>query len=89
MLNARHIPSAASIVSGIYKLRAIQVKSAAARSPRTTPEKESDRKVEIKELTKQYYATRFQLIQDLFDFTLPMSSLGYFKLNEGVLGLAG
>merc|ERR1712230_94898 len=54
-----------------------------------TPEKEADRKVEIKALRTQYYATRYQLIQDLCDFTLPMSSLGYFNLNEGVLGVAG
>jgi len=80
---------AASIISGLYKIRAIQVKTKASQRPQSTPEKEADRKVQIRELQKQYAATRYQLVQDLFDFTLPMSSLGYFNFNEGVLGLAG
>ncbi|KAK9896989.1 peroxisomal biogenesis factor 11 [Cystobasidium minutum MCA 4210] len=80
---------AASIVSGLYKLQSIQARSKAALTPKNTPEKESDRKIELKTLMKQYKDTRFQLIQDLFDFTLPMTNLGYFGFNEGVLGLAG
>ena len=80
---------AASIISGLYKIRAIQVKTKASQRPQSTPEKEADRKVQIRELQKQYAATRYQLVQDLFDFTLPMSTLGYFNFNEGVLGLAG
>jgi len=80
-----------SILSGLYKLRNIQVRSSKIKKSGTlsTPEKEADKKVEIKNLTAQYYSTRYQFIQDLFDFVLPMSSLGYFNLNEGVLGLAG
>jgi len=82
---------ASSILSGLYKLRDVQVRQARIQKAGTlaTPEKEADRKVEIKALRTQYYATRYQLIQDLCDFTLPMSSLGYFNLNEGVLGVAG
>jgi peroxin-11B len=82
-------PTASSILSGLYKLQAIQAKSKAALRPQNTPEKEADRKIEIKTLQKQYKDARFQLIQDMFDFVLPMSNLGYFNLNEGVLGLAG
>ncbi|KAL7007726.1 Peroxisomal membrane protein PMP27 [Cystobasidiomycetes sp. EMM_F5] len=81
---------AASILSGIYKLRGVALKQArAAQSVRSSPEKEADRKVEIKALAKAYTDTRYQLVQDLFDFVLPMTTLGYFNLNEGVLGLAG
>jgi peroxin-11B len=65
------------------------VKSSAALTPKSTPEKEADRKVELKTLQKQFKDTRYQLIQDIFDFVLPMSNLGYFNFNEGVLGLAG
>lgn len=43
----------------------------------------------VPHLNRQYHAARYQLIQDLCDFVLPMTSLGYFNLNEGVLGLAG
>lgn len=81
--------TASSIISGLYNLQSIQARSKAALRPQTTPEKEADRKIEIKTLQKQYLNARFQLIQDLFDFVLPMSNLGYFNLNEGVLGLAG
>jgi len=80
---------ASSIISGLYKLQAIQQRSKAALTPRNTPEKESDRKIELKTLMKRYKDARYQLIQDLFDFVLPMSNLGFFNLNEGVLGLAG
>lgn len=80
---------ASSIISGLYKLQAIQQRSKTALKPQNTPEKEADRKIEVKQLQKQFKDARFQLIQDLFDFVLPMSNLGYFNLNEGVLGLAG
>ena len=41
---------AASILSGVYKMRGLQVRSNKAAKPRSTPEKEADRKVEVKQL---------------------------------------
>jgi len=80
---------ASSIFSGLYKLNGIRVRRQGTLRPQSSPEKEANRKIEIRELAKAYSATRYQLIQDACDFCLPMSSLGYFNLNEGVLGAAG
>jgi peroxin-11B len=42
---------AASILSGIYKLRGISARSVQARKTQSSPEKEADRKVEVKNLS--------------------------------------
>lgn len=79
------------MLSGLVKLRGVSYKRGRVlrRSTASSPEKEAERKQELRTLAAVYKETRFQLVQDAFDFVLPMSNLGYFNLNEGVLGLAG
>jgi len=38
---------------------------------------------------RQRNATRFQLISDLCDLTVPTAALGYANLDDGIVGLAG
>jgi len=78
-----------SIVSGLYRLRDLQAREARARKVRPTPEKEADRKTELKGVLSQRSAVRLQLVQDSLDVLIPATTLGYTRLDEGTVGLAG
>lgn len=78
-----------SIISGVYRLRDLQFREIKARKARPTPEKEADRKVELRNVLQQRAAVRYQLVQDLLDSTIPSSTLGFVNLDDGVVGLAG
>jgi len=76
---------AISIVSGLYKLRGLQlrnrtVKASAEKVPETQP---------VVVQGNQAYAIKYQLVQDMLDIVIPGTAIGYFALDEGVLGIAG
>jgi hypothetical protein len=98
--------AAFSLLSGLYATRGLQLREANAKRARASPEKEAERKAELKSVQacvaarpgcpplltpshRQSAAVRFQLIQDSLDILIPASSLGYLKLDEGVLGIVG
>jgi hypothetical protein len=45
--------------------------------------------VEGKKLAREANLVRLQLISDLCDLTIPTSALGWAKLDDGIVGLAG
>ncbi|GAA97548.1 hypothetical protein E5Q_04226 [Mixia osmundae IAM 14324] len=80
---------ACSLLSGAYKMRDLRVKEIKARKPRPSPEKESERKNELRSIAAQRFAVQYQLVQDSLDILLPSASLNWLVLNDGQLGLAG
>jgi hypothetical protein len=38
---------------------------------------------------RERIAARIQLVSDLCDLTVPLSALGYVKLDDGLVGIAG
>jgi len=78
-----------SIISGAYKMRDLHLKELQAHKPRSSPEKEAERKDELRIIVAQRGAVRFQLVQDGLDILLPATTLGYFNLDDGMLGIVG
>jgi len=82
-----------SIGGGMSKLnRQVNSLKQLKRSSARSSEKGDDAQVtqdEIRALRAQSAAVRYQLIQDLLDFWLPASALGYVNINDGVAGIIG
>lgn len=38
---------------------------------------------------RERVAARIQLVSDLCDLAIPLSGLGYVKLDDGIVGIAG
>ena len=45
--------------------------------------------MESKKLEREWNATLIQLTSDLCDITVPLSILGYYVFDDGIVGLAG
>jgi peroxin-11B len=72
-----------SIVSSIYSLYQLQQRS------QQISEKDGESVVEKKKIQREATAVKIQLVSDLCDITVPSSALGWAKLDDGVVGLAG
>ncbi|QIX01564.1 hypothetical protein AMS68_007081 [Peltaster fructicola] len=75
---------ASNVVAGFYTLYSLQ--QAMNRQQHSA---DAEKAVEAKKLAKDYASARLQLFSDLCDLTLPSTTLGYTKFDDGVLGLAG
>ncbi|KAI8344385.1 peroxisomal biogenesis factor 11 [Chlamydoabsidia padenii] len=82
----------ASFLSGLYKLKLLNVQQHMLVKERTYRNVEKDdtelskREVAVK---KEQYSTSYQLVQDALDFTIPSSALGWLPLDDGIVGIAG
>ncbi|KAM0788773.1 hypothetical protein ACM66B_002863 [Microbotryomycetes sp. NB124-2] len=77
-----------SIVSSVYRLVDLNRREQQARRVRSS-EKEVERKAELKAVLAQRSAVRTQLLQDSLDILIPSGTLGYHKLDDGIIGLVG
>jgi len=72
-----------SILSSLYSLYQLHQRSL------QLTEKDGEGVVEKKKVQREANAVKIQLISDLCDITVPSSALGWAKLDDGVVGLAG
>lgn len=72
-----------SVVAGVYTLYRLQERQ------KTVDRKEGEGVVEAKKIERERIAARIQLVSDLCDLTVPLSALGYAKLDDGLVGIAG
>uniref|UniRef100_A0A093W2U6 Peroxisomal membrane protein PMP27 n=1 Tax=Talaromyces marneffei PM1 TaxID=1077442 RepID=A0A093W2U6_TALMA len=56
---------------------------------KTVDRKEGEGVVEAKKIERERVAARIQLVSDLCDLSVPLSMLGYAKLDDGLVGIAG
>ncbi|KAF7730696.1 Peroxisomal membrane protein PMP27 [Apophysomyces ossiformis] len=80
---------AASILSGLYKLKRAAVHEKMLKKGRQIEKDSVILKEDEKKLVKEKHATLYQLLQDSVDILIPIGSLGWIPLDEGFLGLAG
>lgn len=74
---------ASSILSGLYTLSALR--SEESRVVKT----EAEGRLAQETINKQRKAIKTQLLSDCCDIVLPVNSLGWVQLDDGVAGLAG
>ncbi|KAI8372391.1 peroxisomal biogenesis factor 11 [Blakeslea trispora] len=87
----------ASLLSGLYKFKQLTVRQHMLEKTRkaivNTEEKSEDQILELraqeKALALDLYNTRYAFVQDAFDAVIPSAGLGYLKVDEGIVGLAG
>ncbi|OBZ85006.1 Peroxisomal biogenesis factor 11 [Choanephora cucurbitarum] len=87
----------ASLLSGLYKFKQLAVRQHMLEKSRkeivNTEEKSEDQIIELKAQEKalalDLYNTRYAVIQDAVDAIIPSAGLGYLKVDEGIVGLAG
>ncbi|KAG5368622.1 Peroxisomal membrane protein [Yarrowia sp. C11] len=72
-----------NILNSIHKINICKKKRAALAA-----EKEKDT-TSAKKNAKDAAAAQKQLVWDLLDFSIPLTSLGYLHLDDGLVGLAG
>lgn len=70
-------------IAGFYTLAQIRQKV------KKVEKTDADGVVESKKLQREDTATKIQLVSDLCDLTVPGFALGYFPLDDGIVGLAG
>ncbi|KAF1965159.1 peroxisomal biogenesis factor 11 [Bimuria novae-zelandiae CBS 107.79] len=75
-----------SIISSLYQLYRLRERSLKLLSNKAA---EAEPIVEGKKIAREANALRLQLISDLCDITVPASALGWAKLDDGIVGLAG
>lgn len=75
--------SIASSLYQLYRLRERSLKLSANKGAEAEPV------VEAKKIERETNQVRLQLISDLCDLTIPASTLGWAKLDDGIVGLAG
>lgn len=75
--------SIASSLYQLYRLRERSLKLSANKGAEAEPV------VEAKKIERETNQVRLQLISDLCDITIPASTLGWAKLDDGIVGLAG
>lgn len=99
MLGARKSPSTARIqreaykswliglsfntVAGLYTLYQLRQRAL------TLNKEDAEKAVESKKLEREWNATVVQLTSDLCDITVPVTALGYYGFDDGIVGLAG
>ncbi|KAI9481308.1 MAG: peroxisomal biogenesis factor 11 [Benjaminiella poitrasii] len=87
----------ASLISGLYKFKQLSVREHMLEKSRkaivNTSEKSeaqiAELKAQEKALAKDKYSTKYAFIQDAVDIIIPSAGLGYLKVDEGIVGLAG
>ncbi|KAI7902185.1 peroxisomal biogenesis factor 11 [Cokeromyces recurvatus] len=87
----------ASLISSVYKFKQLSVREHMLEKSRkaivNTEEKSETQIAELKAqesaLAKDKYNTKYAFIQDAVDIIIPSTSLGYLKVDEGIVGLAG
>ncbi|OKL56185.1 hypothetical protein UA08_08443 [Talaromyces atroroseus] len=72
-----------SVAAGVYTLYRLQERE------KGIDRKEGEGVVEAKKIERERVAARIQLVSDLCDLTIPVSTLGYVKLDDGLVGIAG
>ena len=72
-----------SIISSLYSLYKLRERA------QNISEKDGEGVVEKKKIERETNAVRIQLISDLCDITIPSSTLGWAKFDDGFVGLAG
>ncbi|QDS72124.1 hypothetical protein FKW77_003846 [Venturia effusa] len=70
-------------LAGFYKLYQLQQQS------QMVNKKEGEGAVEGKRMEKEWNATSLQLFSDLCDLVMPTTALGFWDLDDGLVGLAG
>ncbi|KAF2439579.1 peroxisomal biogenesis factor 11 [Karstenula rhodostoma CBS 690.94] len=75
-----------SILSSLYQLYRLRERSAKLSSSKTA---EAEPVVEAKKIAREANAVRLQLVSDLCDITIPATALGWAKLDDGIVGIAG
>ncbi|KAL5398500.1 hypothetical protein PMIN02_001369 [Paraphaeosphaeria minitans] len=75
-----------SILSSLYQLYCLRQRSAKLSSSKAA---EAEPVVEAKKIAREANAVRLQLLSDLCDITIPATALGWAKLDDGVVGIAG
>lgn len=74
---------ACSAVAGVYTLWRLGEKE------KTIDRKEGEGVVEAKKVQKDRSAARIQLVSDFSDLVVPLATLGYINVDDGLVGLAG
>ncbi|KAF2676195.1 peroxisomal biogenesis factor 11 [Lentithecium fluviatile CBS 122367] len=72
-----------SIISSLYSLYQLRLRA------QKISEKDGEGVVEKKKVEREANAVKIQLISDLCDITIPTGALGWVKLDDGIVGLAG
>ncbi|KAL7275119.1 Peroxisomal membrane protein PMP27 [Rhizina undulata] len=72
-----------SLVGGVYTLYSLTEKEKAVKKT------EAEGKVEGERIVRERKATQIQLLSDVCDVCIPTSALGYVKLDDGLVGIAG
>lgn len=83
------IALSASLINGGYSSYKLLQRQRLAQRPRATAEKEAERRVELKQISTEALGVRLQMLQDLCDWLVATTSLGYLGLNDGWVGIAG
>ncbi|KAG9561294.1 peroxisomal biogenesis factor 11, partial [Aureobasidium melanogenum] len=74
-----------SVLNGVYTI----YKSRSEEAAQTDKAVAAEKTVEVKKLQRERSAAQTQLISDLCDLFIPLSALGYIKVDDGIVGLAG
>jgi len=72
-----------NVAAGFYKLYHLRARRL------QVDKKEGEGAVESKKIEREWRAASLQLTSDLADVCLPSTALGYLKLDDGAVGLAG
>ncbi|KAL7274293.1 Peroxisomal membrane protein PMP27 [Rhizina undulata] len=72
-----------SLAGGVYTLYSLTEKEKAVKKT------EAEGKVEGERIVRERKATQIQLLSDACDVCIPTSALGYIKLDDGLVGIAG
>jgi len=70
-------------VAGFYTLYQLRQRAL------TLNKQEGESAVESKKLEREWNATIIQLTSDLCDITVPLTALGYYVFDDGIVGLTG
>jgi peroxin-11B len=71
--------------AGLYTLYNLRQRSLTLNNNKQDAEKA----VEAKKVEREWNAAIVQLTSDLCDITVPMTALGYYVFDDGIVGLAG
>lgn len=72
-----------SLLNSLYTLRAL------ADEESRVSKTEAEGRLAVEKINKQRKQVKTQMISDACDIWLPTSSLGWWKMDDGVLGLLG
>lgn len=81
-----------SIASGLYSYYNLSQRlssSSTASTSNSTSSSDPEKVVDRKKAERELNAVKVQLLSDLCDITIPSSALGWWDLDDGIVGLAG